>query len=142
MGAGRLATEMPAAAKTWNERLNALLEERAIKPAQFARQCKMSRQSMGGWTSGDTKNPRLDNFFAACDALKVRPRWLALGHEPMEPQADDAPPPFTELVLQIAEMLELRSESAQRNILKLLAEIPPENDTRPINATPRRVANR
>lgn len=133
---------MAAKAKTWNQRLTGLLKERDIKAAALARRCKMSRQSMNGWTSGDTKNPRLDNFFAACDALNVRPRWLALGQLPLEPQPDDAPPPFTELVIQIAEMLEQRSERAQRAIFELLEGIEPEPDSRPTDATERQATNR
>lgn len=122
-------------AETWNDRLNGLLEERSVRPAKLARACKMTRASVNEWTKGTTKNPKLDNFFAACDALKVRPRWLALGDLPMEPLPDDAPPPFTELVYRIAEMLELRSESAQRKILELLKDIPEKSaDLDPIAA--------
>lgn len=122
--------------ETWNDRLNRILEERGIKPAELARQCHISRASINGWTNGTTNNPRLDNFFAACDFLRLRPRWLALGHKPMEPQKDDAPPAYTELIRQIADELEVRSERVQQKLLEFLLEFPEEPE-RPLAAPAR-----
>jgi transcriptional regulator with XRE-family HTH domain len=125
---------------TWTERFLWALEQRSMKPGTLARVCKISRASMTEWTNGQTKNPRLDNFFAACDELGIRPRWLALGDPPIEPQSDDAPPPFSERVMRIAEMLERRPVSAQQTVLDLLRQIPERAEQeRPTDAENRQV---
>jgi transcriptional regulator with XRE-family HTH domain len=124
---------------TWTERFLCALEHRGMKPGTLARICRISRASMAEWTSGQTKNPKLDNFFMACDELRIRPRWLALGDLPKEPQADDAPPPFSDRVMEIAEMLERRPASAQQTVLDLLHQIPERAEhERPTNAETRR----
>lgn len=128
---------MRGKSKTWNERLNWALGDRSMRHVDLARACKMSRPSVTEWTNGTTKNPRLDKFFAACGALRLRPRWLALGEEPIDPLPDDAPPRYTELVREIADMLGKRTEEQQRKVLGLIADIP-EADHPPTRAKDRR----
>ena len=46
---------------------------------QLAKKARCTKSAVSQWESGDTKNLKLENFFAVADALEVEPRWLASG---------------------------------------------------------------
>lgn len=119
--------------KTWNERLNWAIEHRRVTKAALARACSVTRPSIGEWTDGTTGDPKLEPFFAACAFLNVRPQWLALGEEPIEPE----PTLNSTLVQEIAQQLVRRPEEAQRRVLDLILQIPESEDrARPGQARP------
>lgn len=130
----RLAPFMPhRKLRTWNARLDWAMEDRNVKNADLARACKIERASITEWRNGKTKDPKLAPFFAACAKLKIRPRWLALGEEPIDPLPDDAvqPPSLTELLIEIAAALAKRSEEDQRRVLEVVMRLPEESGRRP-----------
>lgn len=89
--------------------------------AELARACGVERASITDWTNGKTKDPKLAPFFKACDALQVRPRWLALGEYPIEPQSTDRPPHGRESVLEtVTRLAEQLSIAEQRSVLEIL----------------------
>jgi transcriptional regulator with XRE-family HTH domain len=107
--------------KTWNERLVWALNERRMTKAELARACGVERASITEWANGKTKDPKLVPFFKACDALQVRPRWLALGEYPIEPLSSDtlrySRDNMLETVTRLAEQL---SAAEQRSVLNIL----------------------
>jgi transcriptional regulator with XRE-family HTH domain len=111
---------------TWNQRLDWAMERRGVKNADLARACNIQRASITEWRDGTTKDPKLAPFFAACVKLRVRPRWLALGEEPIDPRPDDAPPqiPLPELIELVAKALARRSEDDQRRVLEIVLRMP------------------
>lgn len=107
--------------KTWNDRLVWALKERRMSKAELARACGIERASVTEWANGKTKDPKLAPFFKACDALQVRPRWLALGEYPIEPLPADtvrySRDNMLETVTRLAEQL---SAAEQRSVLNIL----------------------
>jgi transcriptional regulator with XRE-family HTH domain len=139
--------------RTVNERLlwamqhNNKGERRArrVANAELAKACGVRRASVQDWLNGKTKNLRLEYFFGACDYLNVRPRWLALGEEPVAPLPDDSPQPpvigaeWTALLTELARLLARRSEDNQRRVLEIVMQMPEAMAQRP---TARRAAAR
>lgn len=121
---GRAATVpalMRTKHKTWNERLNWALEKRRMKKSELARACGVERASITDWTNGKTKDPKLAPFFRACDALQVRPRWLALGEYPVEPMpADSGHYSRSEMLETVTRLAEQLSAAEQRSVLNIL----------------------
>lgn len=112
---------MRANHKTWNDRLNWALKERHMSKAELARACGVERASITDWTNGKTKDPKLVPFFKACDALQIRPRWLALGEYPIEPRLVDTVRYDRENMLQtVTRLAEQLSAAEQRSILDIL----------------------
>lgn len=106
---------------TWNERLNWALRERGMTKAALARACKIERASITEWTNGKTKDPKIQPFFLACDALGIRPRWLALGEGPIEPAPHFTDRHHEETVVEtVARLAEQLSSSDQRRVLNIL----------------------
>lgn len=106
---------------TWNDRLNWALHERGMSKAALARACGIERASVTEWTNGKTKDPKLQPFFLACDALRLRPRWLALGEGPIEPRpVDHHIAKHETLVETVARLAEELSNADQRRVLNIL----------------------
>lgn len=119
--AATVRARMRTKLKTWNERLNWALEDRRITKAELARACGIERASMTEWTNGKTKDPKLAPFFKACDALRVRPRWLALGEYPIDPQpVDTARYSRGEMIETVTRLAEQLSAAEQRSVLNIL----------------------
>lgn len=111
--------------KTWNERLNWALRERRMTKAELARACGVERASITEWTNGKTKDPKLVPFFKACDALNVRPRWLALGEYPIEPTpADSVHYSRAEMISTVTRLAEQLSAAEQRSVWNILQSQP------------------
>ena len=107
--------------KTWNERLLWAMEKRRITKSELARACGVERASVTEWANGKTKDPKLAPFFKACDALQVRPRWLALGEYPIEPLPADAAHYSREEMLEtVTRLAEQLSAAEQRSVLNIL----------------------
>lgn len=127
-----LALHMPRAKlSTWNERLSWAMSDREVRNAELARACKIERASVTEWRNGKTKDPKLAPFFAACEFLRIRPRWLALGEEPIEPLPDDAVqhPTLPALLAQIAEALAHHTEEEQRRVLEIVLHLPASSES-------------
>lgn len=111
--------------RTWNDRLNWALKERRMTKAELARACGVERASITEWTNGKTKDPKLAPFFKACDALQVRPRWLALGEYPIEPlAADTGRYSREEMISTVTRLAEQLSAAEQRSVLSILQSQP------------------
>ena len=54
-----------------------------VKKAHLAKACGVAPAAVSQWVSGETKNMKLENLFAAADFLGIEPRWLATGEGPM-----------------------------------------------------------
>lgn len=114
-------TQMRTRLKTWNDRLNWALHDRRISKAELARACGVERASVTDWTNGKTKDPKLVPFFKACDALQVRPRWLALGEYPIDLLlADRVPYPRESVLETVTRLAEQLSVAEQRSVLNIL----------------------
>lgn len=122
-GTATIAPQMPPRYRTWNERLNWALRDRGVTKAELARACDIERASVTEWTNGKTKDPKLRPFFLACDLLKVRPRWLALGEGMPDLAPSDSPKHHHESVVDtITRLAEHLSVAEQRNVLNILQE--------------------
>lgn len=120
---------MAAKLKTWNERLVWALERRKVRKAELARACGIERSSVQEWADGKTGDPKLAPFFAACDYLRVQPRWLALGEGPV----DTAPlPPRTAKLVQALEHV----PDEQLHIIEEMATALARSPTDPPRARP------
>lgn len=60
-------------------------------PAELARRAKLHRQAIHKYLAGENEKLTPDKLFRLADALKVNPRWLALGppESPVQPTAID-----------------------------------------------------
>lgn len=63
------------------ERLRKALAGR--KQIDLAKACGVTAPSVNQWLSGESKRMDAVHLVKACDFLKVRPKWLALGVGPM-----------------------------------------------------------
>lgn len=82
------------AMRTFADRFEEALKRRSLTKAELARRIGVSKQAVGEWASGKTKNVRPDNLVEAAKLLGVRVEWLAVGDLPMErhPLWVDPPP--------------------------------------------------
>ena len=64
------------------QRIKATRLEMGLRQQDLAEAAGISTAAISQVESGDTKNLRLPHFFAIADALKVNPRWLAIGKGP------------------------------------------------------------
>lgn len=62
------------------ERVRALLQERDISQASFARQIEVSPQTVSAWLSGRNR-PGVEEIAKICQLFKVSPSWLITGRE-------------------------------------------------------------
>jgi transcriptional regulator with XRE-family HTH domain len=104
---------------SWNDRLTLALRIRGVTKAELARACRIERASVTEWANGKTKDPKLVPFFLACDKLRIRPRWLALGEGPMELSDLSMRESLVETITQLAERL---STADQRQVLHILED--------------------
>lgn len=64
---------------TLAERIAARRKELGLRQEDLAQAAGVSTAAVSQWERGETKNLKLENFFAIADKLKVQARWLALG---------------------------------------------------------------
>lgn len=77
-----------SAMSSFADRIGHVIRLRGETNASLARAIGISKQAVGDWVSGKTKNVRPDNLVAAARHLRVRIEWLAIGESPMEPNAE------------------------------------------------------
>lgn len=71
-----------------------------VTGAELARACGISRPSVSGWLTGESKGMSGENLLATARRLGVRPEWLANGVGPMRDEntlaalAEPAPPQY------------------------------------------------
>lgn len=61
-------------------RVKAMLNERDMSQASFARSIEVSPQTLSGWFSG-RNSPNVEAVVKMCDSLQVSPSWLLTGRE-------------------------------------------------------------
>ena len=66
------------------DRIRERREVLGMTKSQLAREVGVEPAAVGQWESGQIKDLKLPNLFAAAKALKVEPRWLAIEEGPME----------------------------------------------------------
>lgn len=64
------------------QRIKATRLELGLRQQDLAEAAGISTAAISQVENGDTKNLRLPHLFAIADALKVNPRWLAIGKGP------------------------------------------------------------
>lgn len=64
------------------QRIKATRLELGLKQQDLADAAGVSTAAISQVESGDTKNLKLPHLFAIADAMKVNPRWLAIGKGP------------------------------------------------------------
>lgn len=117
--------------KTWNERLAWILTTRGVRKSELAKACGVSRSSVQEWVDGTTGDLKLDNLFSACDLLKIRPRWLALGQGGVD---DNSPSPrLQELIAVLEDVPEERLHLVEE-FAAALANAPKGKEPRPRTA--------
>lgn len=62
------------------DRVKAILQERDISQASFARQIEVSPQTVSAWFSGRNR-PGVEEVAKMCQVLRVSPSWLMTGRE-------------------------------------------------------------
>ena len=67
---------------TLGERIATRRKEMGMTQADLAKAARVSAPAVSYWETGDTKNLKNEHLFAIADALRVEPRWLALGTFP------------------------------------------------------------
>lgn len=100
---------------TTPERLQLILDEMRIKPAEFARLVGVSRASVSYWLKGTTK-PSPENVFSIADQTGYSPRWIATGEGPQK--GDGAMP------------LRMQLKEDEYNLLVVFQSLPNELKTR------------
>lgn len=74
------------------DRVKKALEDKpGSSPAGLARACRISRASVSGWLSGDSKTIKGVNLVKAAEYLGVTENWLATGEPPMRSASEGAP---------------------------------------------------
>jgi transcriptional regulator with XRE-family HTH domain len=67
---------------TLAQRIRERREELGLSREDLADAAGVTVPAVQAWESGETKNLKLENFVAVCDALNVQGRWLAIGKGP------------------------------------------------------------
>jgi transcriptional regulator with XRE-family HTH domain len=68
--------------ETITERINELVADSGLEPAELARKLGVSKQTMNDWTKGRTVNIKPDNLIEIVDYFNVEVRWLVRGAGP------------------------------------------------------------
>ena len=102
--------------------------------ADLGRRMKVNRQTVHRWINGEGDKLTPEMLFKLADALKVNPRWLALGppHSPVPPHI---PSPDQAEVLQIHQALDQLERgdakdtwlSSGRDLVRILTPASPNN---------------
>lgn len=77
---------------TLGERMRIAREKRGMTQRELAREVGVSSQAISLIENGTSKGLRPENLIAVCDALRIRPRWLAIGKGPMQDDYEELSP--------------------------------------------------
>lgn len=89
--------------ETITERINELVTESGLEPAELARKLGVSKQTMGDWTKGRTVNVRPENLIEIVEYFNLEVRWLVRGTGPKyaKPQAPPEVQRATEILTKL-----------------------------------------
>lgn len=113
---------------TIGERIREARNRAGVTQPVLAEMVGVSASAVSQWESGSTKGLKPDNLFRVADALRVSPRWLAVGRSDPEKhdiQVQDPPAGYSsqpELQQQLLAVW-LRSNDITRSKLLRIAKI-------------------
>ena len=85
------SNDMVKLMSSFNERLQQLMDEKGLKPADLARKTGLSKPTLSAIIHGDTCDPRISSLISIAEALQVDLRWLCTGDAGHNPDRRQIP---------------------------------------------------